>query len=149
MKSEASRQRMLDHGVRHHDLASNGRNLNKKNRFFDNLANPQLSEIFYKTRDDANLRYLAARIENYEQLTEARLEAISRAIEAREGATIAVVANSLSDAVARIGAIGLMKLAILLEMLGKNDRIDEARKVFCELEKAYREFKQNLISEWS
>lgn len=148
MKSAPCRQAIEDQTSRIDSTTTCQSSHQVKRRASARLSNSRLHDVMTRIRGDENLRYLTARVENYEQLTEARIAALGRAISAGEGNTVAVIAHALSDGAARIGAINLMKLGISMQISGRNQQLDKAKTIFFQLEKAYQDFKQNLISEW-
>lgn len=103
------------------------------------------AKVLRGLKDDQNLLYLAARLQNYSELTEARMGSLRQAIEQDDGEAVADIAHALSDSTAKIGAIRMMKLCIALQMLGRRGLVQKARELLAELEAEYERFKENLI----
>jgi hypothetical protein len=101
--------------------------------------------VLDRLQDDQNLMYLAARLRNYSELTETRIDGLRNAIEHEDSAGVESFAHALSDSTAKIGAIRMMKLCIALQMLGRRGLLKKASELFTELEQEYVVFKQNLI----
>ncbi len=101
--------------------------------------------VLDRLQDDQNLMYLAARLRNYSELTETRIDGLRNALEQDDASGVESFAHALSDSTAKIGAIRMMKLCIALQMLGRRGLIKKATEIFAELEAEYSVFKQNLI----
>ncbi len=102
--------------------------------------------VLNRLQDDQNLIYLAARLQNYSELTQARLDGLRGALVANDAAGIESFAHALSDSTAKMGAIKMMKLCIGLQMLGRRGLVKKAEELFAELEAEFAAFKENLIS---
>jgi HPt (histidine-containing phosphotransfer) domain-containing protein len=148
MNAASQRRTIVDHQVRGGAATPVSIGRGEQRRMGQRSLDPRLAGLFERLSGDENLLYLSARVENYAQLTEARMEALRGALSAGEADTVAVVAHALTDSATRIGAIKMMKLGISLQMLGRRNLMEAARRVFAELEQEYGEFKQNLICEW-
>jgi HPt (histidine-containing phosphotransfer) domain-containing protein len=148
MNAASHRRTIVDHEVRGGAVTPVSFGRSEQRRIGQRCLDPRLAGLFERLSGDENLLYLSARVENYAQLTEARMEALRGALAAGEAGTVAVVAHALTDSATRIGAIKMMKLGISLQMLGRRNLMDAAARVFAELEQEYGEFKQNLICEW-
>ncbi len=105
-----------------------------------------IERVLTNLRYDKNLIYLAARLQNYSELTDARMISLRQAITESDAAGIADLAQALTDSTAKLGAIRMMKLCIALQMLGRRGLIEKAGLVLAELEAEYDRFKQTLIS---
>ena len=103
-------------------------------------------KVFASLKDDKNLIYLAARLQNYIETTEHKLVCMRQAIEEGDGMLIADIAKELSDSTARLGAIGLMRHFISLQMLGRRGLILQSRKLLSEIDAELVGFKSKLIS---
>lgn len=149
MNAASHRRTIVDHEVRGGAATPVSLGRSEQRRIGQQQClDPRLAKLFERLSGDENLLYLSARVENYAQLTEARMEALRGALDAGEADTVAVVAHALTDSATRIGAIKMMKLGISLQMLGRRNLMEAAVRVFAELEREYGEFKQNLICEW-
>ena len=104
-----------------------------------------IHRVLDRLQDDQNLGYLAARLRNYSDLTDTRIEGLRRALEASDASGVESFAHALSDCTAKIGAIRMMKLCIGLQMLGRRGLMKKAQELFEELEREYLAFKENLI----
>jgi hypothetical protein len=105
-----------------------------------------IEKVLSGLRYDKNLVYLAARLQNYSDLTEARMMSLSQAITERDHAAAGELAQALTDSTGKLGAIRMMKLCIALQMLARRGLTEKAKTVFQELELEYGRFKQTLIS---
>lgn len=103
-------------------------------------------KVFETLRDDQNLLYLAARLQHYIEITEARMECLRQAIECGDGMQVSDIARDLSDSTARLGAVSLMRQFIALQMLGRRGLLLQARKLLSEAEVQLDVFKSNLVS---
>jgi hypothetical protein len=103
-------------------------------------------KVFASLKDDKNLIYLAARLQNYIETTEHKMECMRQAIEIGDGLLIADIAKELSDSTARLGAIGLMRHFISLQMLGRRGLILQSRKLMAVIDAELVAFKSKLIS---
>jgi hypothetical protein len=103
-------------------------------------------KVFASLKDDKNLIYLAARLQNYIETTEHKMECMRQAIEIGDGLMIADIAKELSDSTARLGAIGLMRHFISLQMLGRRGLILQSRKLLAVIDAELVAFKSKLIS---
>ncbi len=103
-------------------------------------------KVFASLKDDKNLIYLAARLQNYIETTEHKLVCMRQAIEEGDGMLIADIAKELSDSTARLGAIGLMRHFISLQMLGRRGLILQSRKLLSVIDSELVAFKSKLIS---
>ncbi len=109
-------------------------------------ATSYVERVLSGLRYDKNLVYLAARLQNYSDLTEARMLSLSQALIERDHAAAAELAQALTDSTGKLGAIRMMKLCIALQMLTRRGLTDKSKAVFKELETEYERFKQTLIS---
>ena len=149
MKPASQSRTIIDHGVRGGATTPIIVYLKSPMQRVGNQAeNQALNNVFRRLRDDENLVYLTARVENYSHLTESRMAALKQALDAGDADGVAVIAHALTDAITRIGAAELMKLSISLQMLGRGGMLEAAARTYEEFEKNYRAFKRNLISEW-
>lgn len=105
-----------------------------------------IEKVLTNLRYDKNLVYLAARLQNYSELTEARMMSLSQAIVERDHGSAADLAQALTDSTGKLGAIRMMKLCIALQMLARRGLTEKSKTVFKELESEYERFKQTLIS---
>ncbi len=105
-----------------------------------------IEKVLSGLRYDKNLVYLAARLQNYSDLTEARMMSLSQAIIERDHSSAAELAQALTDSTGKLGAIRMMKLCIALQMLARRGLTEKSKTVFKELEAEYERFKQTLIS---
>ena len=103
-------------------------------------------KVFASLKDDKNLIYLAARLQNYIETTEHKMDCMRQAIETGDGMLIADIAKELSDSTARLGAIGLMRHFISLQMLGRRGLILQSRKLLSEVDAELDSFKSKLVS---
>jgi len=106
-------------------------------------------KVFASLKGDKNLIYLAARLQNYVETTEYKMQCLRQAIESGDGMLIADIAKELSDSTARLGAVGLMRHFISLQMLGRRGLILQSRKLISVVEIELETFKSKLISEVS
>ena len=109
-------------------------------------GNSLMARVLSDLKTDENLLYLAARLQNYSDLTGSRIESLRQAIETGDGNEIEDVAHALSDSTAKIGAIRMMKLCIAMQMLGRRGLVHKARTLMTELDGEYERFKEGLIS---
>lgn len=108
---------------------------------------PSFAEkVFASLRDDENLLYLAARLQNYIETTESKMECLRQAIEQGDGSQVSDIAKELSDATARLGAVSLMRHFISMQMLGRRGLILQCRKLMADVEIQFEAFRKNLIS---
>lgn len=105
-----------------------------------------IERVLSGLRYDKNLVYLAARLQNYSEITDARMTSLSQAIGESDHAQTAELAQALTDSTGKLGAIRMMKLSIALQMLARRGLTERAKTVFQELELEYERFKQTLIS---
>jgi hypothetical protein len=104
-----------------------------------------LAEVLLQMRDDQNMIYLAARLQNYAEVTDARLNSLRLAVAEGNATAIGEIAHALTDSTAKLGAIPMMKLCIALQMVSRRGLIDKARDLVAELESEYARFKETLI----
>lgn len=109
-------------------------------------ATSYVERVLNGLRYDKNLVYLAARLQNYSDLTEARMLSLSQALIERDHGAAAELAQALTDSTGKLGAIRMMKLCIALQMLARRGLTDKSKAVFQELQAEYERFKQTLIS---
>ena len=108
---------------------------------------PSFAEkVFESLKDDQNLIYLAARLQNYIETTESKMDCLRSAIEDGDGHQVSDIARELSDSTARLGAVSLMRHFISLQMLGRRGLILQARKLMSEIETQFESFRSNLVS---
>jgi HPt (histidine-containing phosphotransfer) domain-containing protein len=104
-----------------------------------------MSKVLRNLRDDKNLIYLAARLQNYSEVTDARMVSLKAALLSANADAVTDIAHALTDSTAKLGAIRMMKLCIALQMMGRRNLLDRATELFAELETEYDRFKQNLM----
>lgn len=108
---------------------------------------PSFAEkVFEALKDDKNLIYLAARLQNYIETTESKMECLRQAIELGDGHQVSDIAKELSDSTARLGAVSLMRHFISMQMLGRRGLILQARKLMVDVEIQFDVFRKSLIS---
>lgn len=95
--------------------------------------------------DDQNLVYLAARLQNYAEVTDARLESLRQAVRESDSSAITTISQALTDTTGKLGAIRMMKICIALQMVARRGFVEKARDLVSELELEYARFKENLI----
>jgi HPt (histidine-containing phosphotransfer) domain-containing protein len=105
-----------------------------------------VQHVLNTLRYDQNLVYLTARLQNYSDVTEARMLSLSQAIDEKDHDSAADLAQALTDSTGKLGAIRMMKLCIALQMLARRGLTDKAQSLFAELQGEYERFKQTLIS---
>ncbi len=105
-----------------------------------------MAKVLHDLRNDQNLIYLATRLSTYAEICDARLISLRQAVSAGDGQAIADIAHALTDCTSRIGAIGMMKLCIALQLVGRRGLLANAGKLLAELEQEYEGFKESLIS---
>ena len=121
-------------------VLSNGLPINLKE------ASSFAEKVFAALKDDKNLIYLAARLQDYIETTEHKMACMRQAIESGDGMLMADIAKELSDSTARLGAIGLMRHFISLQMLGRRGLILQSRNLISMVELELEAFKGKLIS---
>lgn len=105
----------------------------------------RIVKVLRNLHDDKNLIYLAARLQNYSETTDARLAGLKRAVDEDDSTAVVDIAHALTDATAKLGAIRMMKLCIAMQMVGRRGLIFQARTLLLELEAEYNRFKETLI----
>lgn len=108
---------------------------------------PSFAEkVFEALKDDENLIYLAARLQNYIETTESKMECLRQSIELGDGYQVSDIAKELCDSTARLGAVSLMRLFISMQMLGRRGLLLQARKLLVEVDIQFEIFRKSLIS---
>ena len=69
-----------------------------------------IERVLSSLRYDKNLAYLAARLQNYSEITDARMVSIRQAVCENDQPAIVDLAHSLTDSTAKLGAIRMMKI---------------------------------------
>jgi HPt (histidine-containing phosphotransfer) domain-containing protein len=105
-----------------------------------------MAKMLSHLRDDKNLIYLAARLQTYAEMCDARLVAVRQAIAAQDLSALAEVAQTLTECTARLGATRMMKLAIGLQIAARQGVSAQLAKILADLEGEYASFKESLIS---
>ena len=106
-----------------------------------------VAKVLANLRDDSNMIYLAARLSNYSNATDARLVSLRQAVAAQDGGAIESLAHALTDSTGKIGALRMMKICIALQMVGRRGMFGKAHELCTELEQEFSRFKENLIAD--